>query len=71
MARKPVFHPLHFVCAAIVHHQMHVQVTGNSGVDPGQKLQELLVPVPAMTVADRLSCGHVQRSEQRGYTVSL
>ncbi len=65
MACEPVPHFVDFVRAVVVHHEMHLDVGGDGGIDPGQKLQELLMPMATMAVAERLAGGHIQRGEQR------
>ena len=69
MAREPVPYSLNFVRSVVIHHQMHVDAGRNGGIDACQEFQELLMAVAAMGVADRLTSGHVQRREQRGYAV--
>ena len=66
MACEPVPHFVDFVRAVVVHHEMHLDVGGDGGIDPGQKLQELLMPMATLAVAERaFAGGHIQRGEQR------
>jgi hypothetical protein len=43
------------VCAVVVHHDMQLQSLGELPVRTFEKLQELLVAVPSITLSDHLA----------------
>ena len=57
------------VSAVIVDHQMERRVARKLPVDTPKKLQELLLPVSLVTVADHLSLEYIQRGKQRSRPV--
>ena len=56
---------LRLVGGVIVHHQMHVEIARNLGVDGAQELQELPGTVALVAAADHLAGRHVERGKQR------
>ena len=66
MAHEPPSHARRFVRPVVVEDQMHVEIRGHAGVDRLEELQELLAPMPAMTLADDLARRDIQRGKQRG-----
>jgi Protein of unknown function (DUF2934) len=45
MPRQPLAHLSDFVCAVVVHHQMHLQAARKVSLDLIEKPQELLMPM--------------------------
>ncbi len=72
MPLEPTLYPRRFVRAVIVHDQMdfHPVFLGHGGVDQVEELDELLLTMPAVALADDLPCGHVQGREQGSRAVA-
>jgi hypothetical protein len=70
MASEPPDDARCFVGSVIVHYKMYLSgMRWNGGIHRLHELQELLVAVTAVTLADNLAGRDVQRSEQRRRTV--
>src|SRR5512133_4348143 len=65
VTRQPRSHLADPVRAVIVHDQVDVKTAGEIGIDVVEESQELLMPVPAVAIADGDSACHVQSREQR------
>jgi hypothetical protein len=50
-----------FVNGVVVNHEVHVQWSRDGAVDQGEKLQELLMPMPGCSAGERLARGGVNR----------
>jgi hypothetical protein len=55
----------------VVEDQMDLQVSVNGLIDPVEKPQELLMPVPRLAFPDHCAFEHVRRSERRRRTVAF
>lgn len=63
--RKPSLYPDVFVRTLIVDDQVHFKSIRDVFIDVVEKLQELLVAVPALALRQNLAGGNVQDGEQR------
>lgn len=70
MPRQPSAHGRGLVGAVVIHHEMHLQVSRDTGFDGAQEFQKLLAPVPPMQLAHHLAAGDVEGGEQGGGTVA-
>ena len=59
------------VCAVVVHHEVQGGLAGKLVVEPSQKLQELLVPVPFVTLTHDLALEDFQCGKKRGRAVAF
>ena len=57
--------------AVIVHHQVQWSLAGELTVNTTEKLQELLMAVALMTVADDLALEQIQGGKQRSGAIPL
>jgi hypothetical protein len=55
-----MFAPCDLVSSVIVHYQVNFKAAGEIRVDLVEKLQELLMPVSSIAIADHHAAGHVQ-----------
>ena len=71
MSQKPAFHGRRLVRRVVVEHEMDrdIRLSRQPDIDLVEELQEPLMPVPAMTLADDFSRGDVQGREQAGRAV--
>src|SRR5204863_7682806 len=60
-----------FVRAIIIHHHMQFDLARELRIQSLEKLQELLVAMARITLADDLALGHFQRGKQSGRPVAL
>ena len=51
--------------------QVNLKTAGEIGVDGVEKSQEVLIPMPLVSIADGNSGGHIQRREQRRNSMAL
>lgn len=70
MLLQPCLHLGVLVRAVVIHDQMQLPGTLIFLVDFAQEFQKLLMPVPTITLARHLSCGDLQRGEERGGAVA-
>lgn len=68
---QPVFHCGMLVGAIVIQDQMDLQIRLNGLVDPVEKSQKLLIPVPRQTFADHGPFEHIQRGKQRRRPLAL
>src|SRR5215471_18984804 len=59
------------VGAVVVQDQMHLQILGELALKSGQELQELLVAMPKVDLADHGAVEQVERGEEGGSAVAL
>ena len=71
MGRQPGPHGRMFMRAVVVQNEVEVEARGERAVELAKKLQELLMPMPAVALADDLPGQHVQRGEQGRCPVAL
>ena len=64
MPRQPGSYFADLVRTVVVHHQVNFKSRRNVGVNFVQKLQEFLMPVPPVAVADGDTAGDIQRREK-------
>jgi hypothetical protein len=62
---KPAGHLRHLMGAVVVHDDVHLSRGRELRINAFEKFQELLVPMPPVTMADDLARRHVQRGKQR------
>src|SRR5688572_21309114 len=65
VASEPAAHARCLVGAVVVEDQMHVEVRWHLGLDRLEELEELLTPMPPMTLADDFAGGDVEGGKQR------
>jgi hypothetical protein len=58
MAVKPCFHSRMFVSPIVVHDQVKIQLRGRLDIDPFEKSNELLMPMPRHAITDNPSIQH-------------
>ena len=71
MGRQPGPHGRMFMGAVVVQNEVEVQATGKGAVELAKKLQNRLMPMPPVALADDLTGQHVQCSEQGRRAVAL
>src|SRR5579863_10726586 len=71
VSRQPVSNLGDLVGTVVVHHQMHVQPGGKIVLDLVEKPQELLVPVPAVAIADGHTRCYIHSRKQRRNSMPL
>ena len=68
---QPLLHFRVFVGSVVIQNQMDFQARLHGLIDPVEKLQKLLMPVPGLAFPDQSPFQHVQRSEQGRRSVAL
>src|SRR5260370_31167888 len=71
VSRQPTANLGDLVGTVIVHHQMHVQPGGKIVLDLIEKSQELLMPVPAVAIADSHAGCYIHSRKQRRDSMPL
>ena len=71
MPLKPTLPSGMFMRAVVVRHAMQLERGRKFLVQPLEKFQELLVPMPRIAFSDHFACGQLQRGKQRGRPVPL
>src|SRR6476620_35340 len=70
MSGKPSAHRGGFMGTVVIHHQMHIEFSGDCYIDGAQEFEELSRAMAPVQLTNHLTASHVERSKQAGGAVA-